>query len=324
LFHQITEITHAEILKSTIMPRRPILILLASTAVLLTSMVQAGTLNVSLILSDSSPPYRQFADSFNLALAANKADVNIVESLAIDGTGGDLIVAVGMKAAELATAQTETPVLVAMVPEAGYKKLLATISPENRPPEISVIYLNQPWSRQLDFLRAALPERRKIGLLYSPDTGIDIERLRRDIAERGGSMIALSVRSEDELFEKLASVLARSDVLLAIPGSTIFSSNNIRNIMLTSYRHGDPLIGLSQAYVTAGALGAIFSTPSQLAEQASAAVNSYARTGQLPAPQYPAAFTIAVNQQVARSLEINVPSPEAIRKRMEKASGGTP
>lgn len=311
-------------MKSTIMPRLPILILLASTAVLLTSMAQAGTLNVSLILSDGSPPYRQFADSFNLALTANKADVNIVESLAIDGTGGDLIVAVGMKAAELTTAQTETPVLVAMVPEAGYKKLLAKISPANRPPEISVIYLNQPWSRQLDFLRAALPERRKIGLLYSPDTGIDIERLRRDIAERGGSMIALSVRSEDELFEKLASVLARSDVLLAIPDSMIFSSNSIRNILLASYRHSVPLIGISQAYVTAGALGAIFSTPGQLAEQTGTAVNSYVRTGQLPAPQHPAAFTIAVNQQVARSLEINVPSPEAIRKRMEKASGGTP
>jgi ABC-type uncharacterized transport system substrate-binding protein len=291
---------------------------------LLAAMARTETLDVNLVISDSSPPYRQFAESFSRDLAASRANVTIVESAVVSDTRADLIVAVGMKAAELVTAQTATPVLVAMVPEAGYKKLLATISPENRPPEISVIYLNQPWSRQLDFLRAALPERRKIGLLYSPDTGIDIERLRRDIAERGGSMIALSVRSEDELFEKLASVLARSNVLLAIPDRTIFSSNNIRNIMLTSYRHGDPLIGLSQAYVTAGALGAIFSTPSQLAEQASAAVISYVRTGQLPTPQYPAAFTIAVNQQVARSLEINVPSPEAIRKRMEKASGGTP
>lgn len=306
------------------MARRPFLILLASTAMLLTSVVQAGTLNVSLILSDSSPPYRQFSDAFSLALAASKADVSIVESQEIKGTKNNLIVAVGMRAAGLATAQTDTPVLVAMVPEAGYKKLLAQLSPANRPPEISVIYLNQPWDRQLDFLRAALPMRREIGLLYSPDSGINIEGLRRDIAERGGSMIALSVRSEDELFQKLASVLAKSDVLLAIPDSMIFSSNSIRNIMLASYRHRVPLIGLSQAYVTAGALGAIFSTPGQMAEQTGAAVNSYARSGQLPAPQYPVAFTIAVNQQVARSLEITVPAPEAIRKRMIKMNGDAP
>lgn len=305
------------------MPCHPISILLASTAVLLTSMVQAATLNVSLILSDASPPYRQFADAFNLALAANKTDVSIVESQEIKGTN-DLIVAVGMRAAGLATAQTDTPVLVAMVPEAGYKKLFAQLSPANRPPEISAIYLNQPWDRQLDFLRAALPKRRKIGLLYSPDSGIDIEGLRSNIAKRGGSMIALLVRSEDELFERLSSVLAKNDVLLAIPDSMIFSSNNIRNIMLASYRHSVPLIGLSQSYVTAGALGAIFSTPGQLAEQTGATVNSYARTGQLPSPQYPLAFTIAVNQQVARSLEITVPTPETIRKRMGKMNEGAP
>lgn len=312
-------------MKPTIMPRHPILILLASTAVLLTSMVQARTLNVSLILSDSSPPYQQFADSFNSTLAAGKADVSIVEAHAIDDTGAaDLIVAVGMKAAELTTAQTHTPVLVAMVPEAGYKRLLAQLSSANRPLEISVIYLNQPWDRQLDFLRAALPKQHKIGLLYSPDSGIDIEGLRRDIAERGGSMIALSVRSEDELFEKLSSVLTTSDVLLAIPDSMIFSSNNIRNIMLASYRHRVPLIGLSQAYVTAGALGAIFSTPVQLAEQTGAAVESFSLTGQFPKPQYPVSFTIAINQQVARSLEIAVPAPETIRKRMEKMDGSAP
>ena len=41
----------------------------------------------------------------------------------------------------------------------------------------------------------------------------------------------------------------------------------MRNILLTSYRRGVPLVGLSQAYVNAGALAAIFSTTEQLAEQ---------------------------------------------------------
>jgi hypothetical protein len=39
----------------------------------------------------------------------------------------------------------------------------------------------------------------------------------------------------------------------------------------------------------------------------------------LPEPQYPDAFTIAVNQQVARSLGIELRSPEAIRSQMDKA-----
>lgn len=302
----------------SVLLRRPVFALLM-TAGLLTTAGQAKTLNVSLIMSDSSPPYRQFANSFNSALTASKAEVNIVESPAISATHADLIVAVGMKAAELAVAQSATPVLVAMVPEAGYRELLAHVSPQKSPAMISAIYLNQPWNRWLDFLHAALPERRKIGLLYSPDTHIDIEGLRKNIAARGGSLIAQPVRSAGELFSSLKNALASSNVLLAIPDSAIYSSSNIRNILLTSYRHGVPLIGISQAYVNAGAVGAIFSTPEQLAEQTSAAVISFALTGQLPEPQYPAAFTIAVNQQVVRSLGIAVPSQETIRGQMNNA-----
>ena len=309
-------------------------VVLSGIALLLASMVlmsvaQTHTLNVSLILSDSSSPYRQFADSFNSALVASNADMHIVElplngsvdalrSSSLPGTGkADLIVAVGTKAAELSVAQIDTPVLVVMVPEAAYQKLLA----QKSLPTISAIYLNQSWDRQLDFLRAALPERRKVGLLYSPDTRIDIENLRKKIVARGGSLIARSVQSADSLFFSLESVLADSAVLLAIPDNAIYNNSNFLNILLTSYRHKVPLVGISKAYVNAGALCAIFSTPEQLAGQAGKTVVSFSRDGQLPAPQYPAVFTIEVNQQVARSLEIELPSQDEIRGKINRGAG---
>jgi len=282
----------------------------------------AENLKVAVLLSDNSAPYLSFSASFDKALAASKAGAVVTESQTIGETNADLIVAVGMKAAESAAAQTDTPVLVVMVPRMGYADLRTQARKKNSAPAISAIYLNQPWARQLDFLRAALPARRRIGLLYSPDTRIDVARLRQDIASRDGSLVAQPVRSAEDLYASLETVLGKSDVLLAVPDSTIYSSNNIRNILLTSYRYRIPLIGLSQPYVNAGALCAIFSTPEQLAEQASSAVILFARTGQLPDSQYPAAFTIAVNQQVARSLGIELPSPEAIRGTMDEAKKG--
>ncbi|OGS96653.1 MAG: hypothetical protein A3K04_11530 [Gallionellales bacterium RBG_16_56_9] len=301
------------------MLRHLIIRLLSCAVVLLTTAAQAGTLNVRLILSDSSPPYQQFAASFNKALAASKADVAVTESQAISGANTDLIVTVGMKVTGLTAAQTGTPVLAVMVPRIGYENLVTPVVPQKPIRSISAIYLDQPWDRQLDFWRAALPERRRIGLLHSLDTRIDVARLRRDISDRGGSLVAQPVRSAEGLFSSLENVLDGSDVLLAIPDGMIYSSSNIRNILLTSYRHGVPLIGLSQSYVNAGALCAIFSTPEQLAEQASSAVILFSRARQLPDSQYPADFTIAVNQQVARSLGIELPSLEAIRSQMDKA-----
>ena len=44
-----------------------------------------------------------------------------------------------------------------------------------------------------------------------------------------------------------------SEVLLGVPDGVIYNSNNIRNILPSSYRRGIPLIGFSQGYVRAGA-----------------------------------------------------------------------
>ncbi|MDH4234205.1 MAG: hypothetical protein OEV15_03600 [Gallionella sp.] len=306
----------------TAMIRQTAILLLSGAVVLMAVEARAEPLNVSLVLSDSSLPYRQFSDSFIRALAASKAEVAVVESQVVGQVMGKpragLIVAVGMKATELAAAQTGTPVLAVMVPEPGYQELLAQDSRQKPARAISPIYLNQPWDRQIDLLQAALPERRRIGLLYSPGTRIDVEDLRKQIDKRGGLLVAQPVSSPDKLYPSLESVLGNSDVLLAVPDNAIYSSSNIRNTLLTIYRHGIPLVGISQSYVNAGALCAVFSTPDQIAEQASATIMSFLRNERLPDPQYPTDFTIAVNRQVARSLGIVLPSPETIRSQMGK------
>ncbi len=277
----------------------------------------AENLRILVVLSDSGAPYQAFYKTFSQRLPASiQASVlEHPEEFSTAAPQAGLIVTVGMKATGLVAARTSVPVLGAMIPKGGYEELIVRHKPSKA---ISAIYLNQPWGRQLDFLHAALPERRKIGLLYSPDTRIDPVQLRQYVAARGGTLVEQQVASAAQLFAGLEEVLASCDVLLATPDSMIYSSSNIRNVLLTSYRRGVPLVGLSQAYVNAGALAAIFSTPEQLAEQTRETVISFARTAQLPEPQYPEMFSIAVNQQVARSLGIEMRAPEAIRKQMVK------
>ncbi|MGB8517706.1 MAG: ABC transporter substrate binding protein [Gallionella sp.] len=230
----------------------------------------------------------------------------------------ELIVAVGSKAGEVAVQQSVTPVLIVMTPQSGYETLLASFVAPQKPPNFSAIYINQPWDRQLDFLFAVLPLQHKVGVLYSPAMQKDVAILRDGVSARGGTLIAEAVESEATLFADLERVLQSSEVLLALPDSRIYSSNNVRNILLSTYRTNVPLIGFSQAYVNAGAIAAIFSTPEQLAEQAASAVQMLMQTGHLPAAQYPNSFSIAINQQVARSLGIELGSEQDIRARMRK------
>lgn len=302
--------------------RQSTILLLSSAIALLATLAQAETLNVRLLMSDSTPPYQQFSTALSQALAASKADVIVMESQAGtpqsgEGANAGLVVAVGMKAMELAIAKFDAPVLGVMIPRIGYEILLERHSLRHRPNATSAIYLDQPWDRQLSFIQAALPKHKTVGLLYSPDTHITLPRL-----PQGMSLNAQSTRPAENFFAALESVLSNSDVLLVVPDSEIYSSSNMRNILLTSYRHQVPLIGISQAYVNAGALGAIFSTPEQLAGQTVEVIIFFARNRRLTEPQHPKLFSISLNQQVARSLGIALDSPEAIRERMNKAGEG--
>lgn len=269
-----------------------------------------------MVLSENNAPYQKFSAALHVAIAANKVDVDITEVQSGQSVNADVIVAVGMKAMESALAGSNAPVLGAMIHKAGYEALLEKAG-KKRSGAASAIYLNQPWERQQDFIRAVLPDRRRIGLLHSPDTHLELEGLKESFATRGLTLIAQSLVSSESLYASLDELLGKTEVLLAVPDSAIYNPGSIRNILLTSYRHKIPLIGVSQSYVNAGALGAVFSTPEHIAEQAGSAVVYLYKNKRLPEPQYPASYSVILNHQVARSLGINLPSQEEIRERMD-------
>jgi hypothetical protein len=306
--------------QATIQMTKPATLLLCLVA-WLSPLAWAEDTRVQLVLSDSTPPYQSFANTLGQFLPGS---IRITQEPNGGGYAAksDLVVAVGMKAMESALTDSGVPVLGVMLHKRSYEALLEKTNARGRVAETSAIYLNQPWERQLDFIQAALPGRRRIGLLHSPDTHLELAGLRESFADRGMTLVAQPVRSSELLFATLDELLNKTDALLSIPDSSIYNASNVRNILLTSYRHKVPLVGISQAYVNAGALGAIFSTPEQLAEQTGAALVYFARNRRLPEPQYPASYSIALNPQVARSLGIDLPSPEAIRERMNKAREG--
>lgn len=283
----------------------------------------ADELRVLLVLSDSNPLYQSFANAFKKNLSTN-VQVGVAER-AEEFSGNrqtvDLIVTVGTRAAEWVAGRTTTPMLAVMIPSPKYVDLLA-----KRPPaaQTSAIYLDHSWARQVEFLRAALPERSKIGVLYSPATRLDIDELRKRMAVHGATLIAKQSTSPSSLFDDLEDILSRSEVLLAVPDSAIYNSNNIRNILLTSYRHGIPLVGFSQAYVNAGALCALFSTPEQLAAQAGTITNTFALLRRLPDAQFPVLFSVAVNQEVARTLGTTIKADELLRLQVDKSQRMAP
>jgi ABC-type uncharacterized transport system substrate-binding protein len=254
----------------------------------------------------------EFGNALGKILSDNKLTHAEIElSMPIPDSGASqnsgLVIAVGTKAATAVAASKATSVLNVFISKSGYEKLLRDFPHRSGSHTFSAIFLDHPITRQIHLINAILPGKKNIGLLYSSPPN-EIEKLRNELAEHGLTLLEQMATPAHPLAEALQEIAQNSDALLALPDSAIYNNSTIRNILLETYRNNIPLIGISSAYVKAGALCAVISTPTQIAIQAAELAKQFNTTHTLPAAQYPQEFDVMVNEQIARSLGLRIRS----------------
>lgn len=100
--------------------------------------------------------------------------------------------------------------------------------------------------------------------------------------------------------------LAPAEVLLAVPERAVYTTENIRNILLSTYRHNQAVIGFSADMVKAGALATTYSEIEDINAQVAEMAAEFVAGGVLAPAQYPRYFSTLVNDGVARSLNVDV------------------
>jgi ABC-type uncharacterized transport system substrate-binding protein len=106
----------------------------------------------------------------------------------------------------------------------------------------------------------------------------------------------------------------------------VSSPGAARTILLTSYRYRRPIFAFSSAYVSAGALAAVFSSAEHIASDIADLLGSESvRAGDvaplLSVLRFPERFDVAVNRTVARALGIVVPEEDVLRERVAGGEG---
>ncbi len=115
------------------------------------------------------------------------------------------------------------------------------------------------------------------------------------------------------LHRELPWILEGADALLVVADEQIYNARTIHHILLATYHRRIPVLGLSPAYVEAGTVLALYTTPpEQFARQAAATVLETLAapktdTRRLPPRQYPRYFTVGINERVAASLGWRLP-----------------
>ncbi|TYC63887.1 ABC transporter substrate-binding protein [Marinobacter sp. BW6] len=186
------------------------------------------------------------------------------------------------------------------------------------PGQITAVLYDVPLIRQALTGKAILPQATKIALLATADSVELYEPLIDELPAYGMSARIFLVESNDNLISTLVRALGYGDFLLAAPDSAIYNPRTIKHILLTAYRRNQIVIGPTQAYVKAGSLASSYGPFPEMVEMAGDFLATFFETGQFPPPAYPQEFRVDVNAQVARSLNIPLPSREDIATRVDR------
>lgn len=210
------------------------------------------------------------------------------------------------------------PVLFNLIPSITYQQVIRTAESCSSE-QCSAIFIDQPLTRTVALMHIALPQVKTAGLLISRKSTTDLKELSA-IAEKQDIRIQYQqTDNPDNLIFKLTDILKKSDALLSIPDPGIYRRHTVQNILLTTYRHRKPMIGYSRAFVKAGALFAVYSSPTQLSQQTADVIAQFfsGTEHKLPAPQYPRYFSVSVNRMVAKSLGIDMQSEKILKEQLE-------
>lgn len=216
-------------------------------------------------------------------------------------------VALGTQAATgLASNGVTGAVLSALIPRTSFEKVLR-VSGRHASSKWTAVYLDQPLSRQLTLIHMALPQAKRVGVLLGADAALKTTSLRALAQSHSLSLTDVTTTGQGNLFADLQRVLEDSDVLWALPDPLVFNSSSIQNMLITTFRARVPVVAFSPAYVRAGALLGLFTTPEQTGRQVAAMVLDALHGRTWPdQPMESNDFEVAVNEQVASALGLTL------------------
>ncbi len=289
-----------------------------------------------LLLSHETAPYTTLADRLVAALEQGPPGPWVVRRLSLDQATADRLTALPADALILAIGARATGTAFGA---AGRHEVLAILVPRQfvlqqlgeRPPPADAghtlrhsLCLDQPPSRLLELLVAALPERRHPGVLLGPHNGIEEGPLQRAAARLGLTLRVRRAGRNEKPVHALAGLLETIDSLVALPDPRVVNRQTLPAILLTSYRYRIPVIGFSRAQLRAGALLALYTAIDDILADTLDALRALQHHRAPPADCHPRHFHVGVNRRVARSLDIALPTEDDLHRAIETLERKSP
>jgi putative ABC transport system substrate-binding protein len=192
------------------------------------------------------------------------------------------------------------------------------------PRPLAGVRIDTPVAEQLALLGEALPEAKRIGVLYRSDntaSTLSLEAVRKAASEMASprTIEAVAVNDHAGPAAAIEALMARGiDVVWTSPDASVYEPATIKSLLLTSLRKKVPVFGFSASFVRSGALlGLSVDAKEQGATAGELAVKLLTAPAPGPAgigratgvPTQPAGANakLVVNLVVAENIDIKLP-----------------
>jgi hypothetical protein len=198
---------------------------------------------------------------------------------------------------EVAAHKCDCVVIAAYTSSQIWRSVTAEL-PRSRLLNMTAVYAEPAPSDQLRLVSLLYKRPVRVAAILSDDT-IFLKPTLQGVAE-----VETYVSGAD--INEVLNRIGQSKILLAMPDRSVYNAENFRNILLSTYRHNQAVIGFSADMVGAGALASTYSDIEHINAQLAELADTFVATGILPPPRFPRYFRTIINEGVAGSLEVKV------------------
>lgn len=170
---------------------------------------------------------------------------------------------------------------------------------------ITAVFAEASFAQQMRTIAAVMRRPVTVAALVS-ERSRHLETALKTAAESAG--LSANVQAYEPAIGMSRNLLrlAAADAVLIYPDSDIFDPASLRELLESTYRRRQPVFGFSEALVDAGTLASAFASADDLAAHLVELLGALSQgsEGRLPPPEYPRYWRVAINDSVARSLDI--------------------
>ena len=285
------------------------LVLAALLLWLATGALQAQVKPLIVIINDQQAlPYQQLIESFKASVSQARPDILIEEyseaKTLPSSVKPSLVLALGSTAlSESLQRFSDSTIVVSMILNDRAIQGKANVS---------AVFIESPALQQLEWHTRLLPGARRVGILYDPENSQDwVDAAKLAAKKLNLEIVAVAVSSIKDMPAALKAIGRQADSILAIPDSTVYSSRTAKAVLLFSFRNRIPFVGLSAAWVKAGALYALDWDYAGVGQQCAtmALKKLRASTPEVPSHELAQRQVYQLNLKTARQIKLDISQP---------------